>query len=128
MAAVKDGPEATAHIDAYLASLPADQARLLGALRRIIATTAPDALEAISYGAPAFRYRGRPLVGYAGYRDHASLFPMGPEVLDALADEVADFRTAKGTLQFTAERPLPDTLVAEIVRRRMTIIDGGPGA
>ena len=125
MAPIKDGPEASAHIDAYLTTLPVDQAAVLGVLRRTIARAAPDAVEAISYGAPAFRYRGRPLVGYAGYKDHASLFPMGSEVLDALGDQVADHRTAKGTLQFTVERPLPEALVVEIVRRRMAMIDDG---
>lgn len=123
MAAVKDGPEATAHIDAYLATLPDDAAAALNALRRTIAATAPSAVEAISYGAPAFRYRGRPLVSYAAYTDHCSLFPMGPEAIDALGDAVAAYRTAKGTLQFTPEHPLPDELVIRIVQTRMAILD-----
>ena len=123
MAAVKDGPEATAHIDAYLATLSDDAAAALSALRRTIASTAPSAVEAISYGAPAFRYRGRPLVSYAAYTDHCSLFPMGPEAIDALGDAVAAYRTAKGTLQFTPEHRLPDELVIRIVQTRMAILD-----
>ncbi|MGZ9160527.1 MAG: iron chaperone [Candidatus Limnocylindrales bacterium] len=128
MPAVKDGPEATAHIDAYLATLPDASAAALTALRRTIASTAPDAVEAISYGAPAFRYRGRPLASYAGFKDHCSLFPMGPEAIDALGDAVAAYRTAKGTLQFTPDRPLPDELVARIVRARMAILDAAKGS
>jgi uncharacterized protein YdhG (YjbR/CyaY superfamily) len=120
-----DGAEASARIDAMLAALPDDQRVALQALRSTIAAIAPDAVETISYGMPAFRYHKRPLVGYAGFKNHCSFFPMGSAVLDAHPDEVAPFRTAKGTLQFTPDRPMPVELVQLIVRERMAAIDAG---
>ncbi|HEX6138834.1 MAG TPA: DUF1801 domain-containing protein [Candidatus Limnocylindria bacterium] len=114
---------ASARIDAILGALPEDQRRALQAVRETVAATAPEAVEAISYGMPAFRYRGRPLVGYAGFKKHCSFFPMGSAILDAHTDEVAPFRTAKGTLQFTPEHPMPMKLVEMIVRERMAAID-----
>jgi uncharacterized protein YdhG (YjbR/CyaY superfamily) len=110
-------------IDEYLSSVAKEQREALGTVRQIVAATAPDATEGISYGMPAFRYRGRPLVGYAAFKNHCSFFPMGESVLDALGAEVEGFRTAKGTLQFTPEKPIPEKLIGKIVRARMAEID-----
>ncbi len=118
---------ATAQIDAILAALPETQRAALQALRETIATTAPDAEETISYSMPAFRYRGRALVSYSAFKTHCSFFPMSGETIDAHRDELADFRTAKGTLQFTPEHPIPRDLVERIVRERMAQIDARGG-
>lgn len=118
------GPEeATARIDAYLAALPDDQRTALQGLRERIAAAAPDAVEAISYGAPAFRYHGRPLVSYLAARTHCSFFPMSPTVLEAHAGDLGGYDTAKGTIRFTPEHLLPDELVDAIVRDRLAELD-----
>jgi len=118
-----DVATATARIDATLAGL-ADEARdALQALRETIAAAAPEAVEAISYGAPAFRYHGRPLVAYAAAKAHCSFFPMSPAVIDAHRAELSDFDTAKGTIRFTPTKPLPIDLVSSMVRDRMAEID-----
>lgn len=115
--------EATARIDAELAALPDDKRAALAALRRTIQAAAPEAVEAISYGMPAFRYHGRSLVSYLAAKAHCSLFPMSGAVISAHRDELASYDTAKGTIRFTPARPLPDTLVTMIVRARMAEID-----
>jgi len=114
---------ATAHIDAYLASLPTAKHDALEALRRTIAAAAPEAVEAISYGIPAFRYLGRPLAGYAAAAAHCSFFPMSSELIAIHRSELAGFSTAKGTIRFTPERRLPVDLVTAIVRERMAQIE-----
>lgn len=113
---------ASAWIDAYLASLPAGQRAALQDLRETIAGAAPMAVEAISYGIPAFRYRGRPLVWYVAAKAHCSFFPTA-EVIDAHRAELAGFGLSKGTIRFTPDRPLPKDLVATIVRDRVTQLD-----
>jgi uncharacterized protein YdhG (YjbR/CyaY superfamily) len=118
-----DPSPATAEIDTRLRALPADQRATLQALREIIAAIAPEAVEAISYGLPAFRYHGRPLVAYGGFAKHCSLFPMSPELIERHREELEGFVTAKGTLQFTPDHPLPLDLVERIVRERMVQID-----
>jgi uncharacterized protein YdhG (YjbR/CyaY superfamily) len=127
MADTQDTPEAvaaaTARIDATLAALPADQRRALAAVRARIATAAPAAIEAISYGAPAFRYHGRPLVAYMAAKAHCSLLPMSPAIVAAHLPELSGFETAKGTIRFTPDHPLPDGLVERIVHERMAEID-----
>jgi uncharacterized protein YdhG (YjbR/CyaY superfamily) len=119
-----DPTTATAQIDATLAALPADQRAALQTLRQTIAAAAPTAEEAISYGMPAFRYRKRPLVSYAAFKAHCSLFPMSSALIETHRDELAGFATAKGTLRFTPEHPLPNDVVEWIVRERMAQIDG----
>ncbi len=113
----------SAEIDAYLATLPDDMRVALEHLRRTIQAAAPDAVEAISYGAPAFRYRGHPLVAFRAAKAHGSFFPMDPAVILAHRDELTAFDTAKGTIRFTTAQPLPDALVTRLVRARMAAMD-----
>ncbi len=106
-------------VEAYLAALPADQRTVLEALRATIRAAAPQATEQISYDMPAFKANGRLLVSYAAFTRHFSLFPASGAVLDALGDEIAPYHTGKGTIRFTADRPLPEDLVSRIVRVRL---------
>ena len=109
---------ATQQIDEYIAALPADQAAALSHLRSVVAAAAPDAVDAISYSMPAFKLGRRVLVYYAAFKDHLSLFPASGSVMDKLGPELARHFSGKGTLQFTAEEPLPDDLVRSIVAIR----------
>ncbi len=120
--------EARAQIDTELAALPDDMRAAMDALRRTIQAAAPDAVEAISYGAPAFRYRDRPLVAYRAARNHCSFFPMSPAVIEAHRAELTGYDTAKGTIRFTPERPMPEALVRRIVHERMAEIDAAAAA
>lgn len=120
---VPDPNAASEWIDATLAALPADQRAALQALRQIIAAAAPEAVETISYGMPAFRYHGRALVSYSAFKKHCSLFPMSAALIESYGDDLAGFATAKGTLQFMPEHQLPVAIVERIVRDRMAQID-----
>ncbi len=110
-------PAQWANIDDYLASLPADKRSVLQKLRTAIRLAAPDAEEGFSYGLPAFRIGGRPLVGFAAAANHCSLYPMSPAVIRAYADDLEKYETSKGTIRFVA--PLPSALVRKIVRARI---------
>ncbi len=110
-------------IDEILAKLPADQRAALQDLRETIATTAPDAVEAMSYGAPAFRYLDHPLVSYAAAKAHCAFYVMSPEVIVAHEADLQGFDTSKGTIRFTPDKPLPTELVTKIVRARMAESD-----
>ncbi len=68
---------------------------------------------------PAFRLQGRFLVSYAAYTRHCSLFPASQAVQDALGDEIAPYVKGRGTIQFRADAPPSDDLVARIVRIRL---------
>jgi uncharacterized protein YdhG (YjbR/CyaY superfamily) len=114
---------ASSQIDAILAALPHDRRGALQVLRESIADAAPDAIEAMSYGAPAFRYRDHPLVSYNSAKAHCAFYVMSPDVIVAHAADIEGFDTSKGTIRFTPERPLPPGLVAKLVRARMAETD-----
>ena len=109
---------ATTHEEA-LAALPADQRRALEGLRADIRRAAPDAVEAISYGAPAFKLDGRSLVSYGAAKGHCSFYVQSPAVVEAFAVKLDGFRLTKGAVLFTPERPIPAPLVRAIVQARV---------
>jgi uncharacterized protein YdhG (YjbR/CyaY superfamily) len=59
---------------------------------------------------PTFKYRGRSLVGFAAFKNHCSFFPYSTKVLDTYEKELGDLRTSKGTIRFSADKPLPPRL------------------
>jgi uncharacterized protein YdhG (YjbR/CyaY superfamily) len=105
-------------IDSYLSTLPEKQIVVLEKLRQTIRKAAPEAEEVISYQIPAFRYYGL-LVGFAGFKNHCSFFPMGSETITQFQVDLKNFETSKGTIRFTPDKPLPSALVKKIVKARM---------
>ncbi|MDR6627701.1 iron chaperone [Caulobacter segnis] len=105
-----------ASVDDYLAKLPADQRAALESLRGQIRAVAPDASEAISYGLPTFKLNGN-LVHFGAAAKHCAFYPGA--VIDAFAERLKGFETAKGTIRFQPDAPLPPDLVADIVRHRV---------
>jgi uncharacterized protein YdhG (YjbR/CyaY superfamily) len=110
-------------VDAFLAALPLEIRAALENLRRAIRAAAPGAEESISYGVPAFKYRGRPLVSFGAAKSHCSFYVQSPAVMEAHLDELAAYDTSKGTVRFATDAPLPDALVAKLVRARMAETD-----
>jgi uncharacterized protein YdhG (YjbR/CyaY superfamily) len=105
-------------IDEYLAYQPEKVMEVLENLRQIIRETAPEAEEVISYGIPAYKYQGM-LVYFAAYKKHCSLFAGNGVLTEQMEEQLKAYKTSKGTIQFTVEKPLPDELVRKIVKIRM---------
>lgn len=105
-------------IEKYLAVLPDDQREALEKLRKTILSVAKGAEEKMSYGMPTVVYKGN-LVHYAAFKSHMSLFGASAFMTNELKSELEGFKTSKGTIQFTVEKPLPVTLVKKIVKARM---------
>jgi uncharacterized protein YdhG (YjbR/CyaY superfamily) len=105
-------------IEDYLGKLAPDQRQALEHIRALVKETAPEAEEALVYGVPGFRKDGA-LVCYAGFKSHCGFYPMSPATLEAFAAELAAFETAKGTVRFTPDHPVPDATLAAIVRHRL---------
>jgi uncharacterized protein YdhG (YjbR/CyaY superfamily) len=109
---------AVATIDEYLAAVPEPQRVVLERLREQIRAEVPDATEVISYGMPTFKLGGRWLVALGATKTGCSFYA-GAAPLDALADELGDYRLLRGTINFPADRPLPAVLVARLIRLRI---------
>ena len=106
-------------VEAYLAALAEPGQSTLRALRQIIVEILPEAEECISYGMPAFRFRGKVIAGFAAFKNHLSYFPHSGSVIPLLHDDVAGYATSKGTLQFPIDRPLPKALVEKLLAVRL---------
>jgi uncharacterized protein YdhG (YjbR/CyaY superfamily) len=106
-------------IDDYLDGLPAAQRAALARVRALVGDLAPDAEEGTSYGVPAFIYAGRPLLGLSAAARHLSLFPFSPAAIEAVRDRLDGFDVSKGTIRFSPENPVPDDVLADVVRARM---------
>lgn len=108
-----------ATVEEYLAGVPEPARTTLEKMRAMIRAAAPkEATEKISYGMPAFYYKGG-LVAYAAFREHCSFFPMNSGLVAEFAAELAGYETSKGTIRFARERPLPAGLVKKLVRARV---------
>jgi uncharacterized protein YdhG (YjbR/CyaY superfamily) len=106
-------------VDVYLAKVPEPARTTLGKLRATIRSVVPsEATERLSYGMPAFHYKGA-LVAYGAFKNHCSFFPMQASLTDEMQEELKAYRTSKGTLQFALDKPLPGTLVKKMVKRRI---------
>jgi uncharacterized protein YdhG (YjbR/CyaY superfamily) len=116
MKRVKGAPPTT--VDEYLASAPPELRPSLERLRRTIRLAAPDAEECISYGLAGFRHHGM-LVYFGAFSDHASFFPGSVVTTRKFASELKAFAAGKGTLRFRPDHPIPDRLVARIVKARV---------
>ena len=100
----KKAESPAAEVDAYLAKVPEPARTTLEKLRATIRSVVPpETTEALSYGIPAFRYKGG-LVAYAAFKKHCSFFPMQASLIDEMKEELKNYRTSKGTLQFPSRQ------------------------
>lgn len=106
-------------VDDYLASVPEDARAALERLRTIIKAAAPGGSEVISYRIPIYKHNGKLLVGFAAFTEHCSLFVMSPQVMRAHAADLKGYDTAKGTVHFPADKPLPAALIRKLVKARL---------
>lgn len=105
------GPHAD--IDAYLAGVPADQKAALQSLRETILDVAPDAVECLSYGMPAFRVKGKVICYFAAAKGWCAFYPGG--LVPQFEAELAGFSTSKGTIRFQPDKPIPEPLLRRII-------------
>ena len=109
-------------IDTYLENIDSKQRAELERIRTITLNAVPSAGEKIAYGMPTMTYKDKNLLHFAAFKDHMSLFPTsGPT--EELAAKLKDYKTSKGTIQFTLEKPLPENLIREIINLRVRDID-----
>jgi uncharacterized protein YdhG (YjbR/CyaY superfamily) len=104
-------------VDSYIKAAPIESRDKLVQIRKIIKTTAPKADERISYGMPYYDYRGR-LAYFAAFKEHVSLFVPTP-VIEEHARELEGYKTAKATVRFPIDKPLPVALIKKLIKARI---------
>jgi uncharacterized protein YdhG (YjbR/CyaY superfamily) len=102
----------------YLGAQPARARRLLSGIRAAIKDAVPQAVEVFTYGIPGFRLDGRPLLWYAGWTQHLSVYPMTKAIKNSLAPQLRKFEMSKGTVHFPLDKTVPMHLVKRMARVR----------
>ncbi len=103
-------------VDAYIASAPEAVQPILRRMRALIRAVAPDAGETITWGMPTYRGRHN-LAHFAFHKAHMGFYP-GAEAIVHFQSELTAYATSKGAIQFPYAEPLPEELIAKIVRFR----------
>jgi uncharacterized protein YdhG (YjbR/CyaY superfamily) len=117
-AAKRKVPSRPQTVDDYLALVPEPARSTLQRMRTAIRSAVPaETTEAISYGIPAFNYKG-PLVWFAAFSNHCSFFPTA-SVIKAFKNELQGYKTSKGTIHFPVDKSLPAALVKKMVKERL---------
>jgi len=105
-------------VEAYIASFPKDIQEILIKIRKTILKKAPQAIESMSYGMPAYKTNGKPLVYFAGYKNHIGFYAT-PQGHTEFAKELSKYKSGKGSVQFPINQPIPLDLIGRIVEFRI---------
>jgi uncharacterized protein YdhG (YjbR/CyaY superfamily) len=114
-------------VDQYIDEAAADARPLLTTMRRLVREVAPDAVEKIRYGMPAYEISGQVLLHFAAAKAHIGVY--GLVHVDAgVPSELASYLDHRSTLQFPLNRPLPEgQLKAAVLKKLHILTQGGPG-
>lgn len=99
----------------YLSTFPASVQKRLRQMRTVLKDTVPAASDTVSYGMPALAIGGKALLGFGAFKSHIGFYP-GAAALKAFADDLKQYKTSKGSVQFPIDKPLPVDLVKRIAR------------
>jgi len=104
-------------VDHYIQMYPEDIRDRLEKIRTLIRKAAPKAEEKISYGMPAYTYN-RILIYFGAHTKHIGLYPF-TNAIEAFREELSEYKTAKGSIQFPYSKRLPLKLISQIVTFRV---------
>ncbi|MCR9228688.1 MAG: DUF1801 domain-containing protein [Flavobacteriaceae bacterium] len=105
-------------IDQYISKFPEEVQQQLQKVRAIIKTIAPEAIEQLAYGMPGYKTNGKPLVYFAGYKNHIGFYAT-PSGHKAFQKQMSIYKQGKGSVQFPLNQPIPFDLIEKIVRFRV---------
>jgi uncharacterized protein YdhG (YjbR/CyaY superfamily) len=110
-------------VEEFLAGLDAPTRDAFARIVALVDAEVPDAEQGVSYGLPALRYRGKPLIGFAAAAHYLSVYPFSPSAVNAVRHQLGGYSVSKGTIRFSAEAPLPEQALRDLVRARVSEID-----
>jgi uncharacterized protein YdhG (YjbR/CyaY superfamily) len=117
-------------VDEYIAAQPEALRPRLEQVRAAIRRAVPEAVEGIGYGMPGYKLNRRPLLYFAGFKQHYSLFAASGTFFASLERELKNYEQRKGTIHFPLNEPVPVRLISRIAKLRAAAISdtGARGA
>src|SRR3954469_696550 len=103
-------------VDEYMAAQSEAVREKLEQVRAAIRRAVPEALEGIGYGMPGYKLHGKPLLYFAGFKEHYSLFAASRTFFATLEDELRGYDLRKGTIHFLLTKPVPVKLISRIAK------------
>jgi len=111
-------------IDDYLADLDPRDAAVIGHAYDVAREVVPDAEQGLGYGMPALTYRGKSLLSLMRAKKHIGVYPFSPVAIAEISALLEGVDSAKGTIRFSPDAPLPDDTIRALARARKAQIDG----
>jgi uncharacterized protein YdhG (YjbR/CyaY superfamily) len=108
-------------VDEYIKDFPEEIQHLLNQIHSTIINVAPNAEESLSYGMPAYKLNGKPLVYFAAFKNHIGFYAT-PSGNAAFEKELSKYKQGKGSVQFPIDKPLPLTLIVKIVKYKVKLL------
>jgi uncharacterized protein YdhG (YjbR/CyaY superfamily) len=105
-------------VDEYIASQSEPIRGWLQQVRGTIRKAVPEAEETISYKMPTYKVPGGPVLHFAGWKRHISLYGATATVVAAFQKDLAPYVVRKGAIQFPLVQPIPLKLIARIAKFR----------
>jgi len=111
-------------VDEYIAAQPDEVRPKLEQVRAAIRKAVPGAVEVIGYRIPGYKLNGKPMLYFAGFKEHYSLFAASGTFFAALEEELRGYELRKGTVHFPIDKPVPVKLISRIAKLRAVGIAG----
>jgi uncharacterized protein YdhG (YjbR/CyaY superfamily) len=105
-------------VDEYIASHTGAVQRVLKRVRSAVRKAVPGAEEMLSYKIPTYKLNGRPVLYFAAWKQHYSVYPSNTHLVAAFKDELAPYEVSKGTIRFPLSEPVPVKLIEGIAKSR----------
>lgn len=106
-------------INQYILQFPEETRDILNKIRALIKENAPEAIESIAYGMPAYKLNKKPLVYFAAYKTHIGFYAT-PSGHEAFKEELSKYKQGKGSVQFSLNQPIPYDLIMRMVKFRVS--------
>jgi uncharacterized protein YdhG (YjbR/CyaY superfamily) len=105
-------------IEDYINSYPPEVQISLQKIRQSIKDQVPEGTEGISYGIPVINFGGTYLLYFAGFKAHLSVYPITWALETSLENEIKPYRSGRGTLKFSLDKPIPYDLIGRLAKIR----------
>ena len=108
-------------IDDYFKKIDPEKRKELERIREIGKKVVPEAEDAISYGMPTLKYKGKSFLGFNVHSNHIGIYPYGGEEIEVFKDKITKlgYGFSSGAIRVPFNNPIPEDLLKEIILHRI---------